>query len=235
MAKMTNKTKQVSGLWVAEFVVEKNDCLWNIVKNAGFPAKDWKKHFDAPYNSDFKKKLAKEKRKPDLIYKGEKLWLPKYKKEDCEKSVKTIIELEKKFDENMKTQKRLWESIIKMEKGMEEDSDRYAPKVKEIKAHIEEQEKRLDDCYAIAEGEDDPFVVGFTAYLCDTGRVKQELKKAKKDLEEAEKAEKSDVETRRKVIKQVQIKLYGYDQELIRTAKLIAKTKTEAQMMCKKY
>ncbi len=235
MAKMTSNTKQIRGLWVVEYIVEKEDCLWNIVKKAGFPAKSWKKHYDAPYNANFKKKLSKEKRKPDLIYKGEKFWLPKYKKEDCQRSVKYIITLEKKIGENLKTQKRLWEHIVKMEKGMDKDSARYAPKVKEIKKNIEEQEKRLDQCYSIAEGEDDPYAVGFTAYLCETGRVKQELKKAKKDLNEAAKAEKSDIEARKKVIKKIQIKLKAYDQELVKTAKLIGKSKTEAQMMCKKY
>ena len=62
------------GAETVEYVVKKDDSLWNIVKAAGFPPKDWKKIYAAKYNDRFRK----DHPDPDKIFKGDKLRLPKY-------------------------------------------------------------------------------------------------------------------------------------------------------------
>ncbi len=63
---------------VVAYKVKKEDSLWNIVKTAGFPAKDWKKIYKARYNNKFADKLKQENRSPDKIFPGEIIYLPKY-------------------------------------------------------------------------------------------------------------------------------------------------------------
>ncbi len=61
-----------------EFKVRKGDNLWNIVGNYGFPAKDWKKIYNAPYNKAFRKKCPD----PHVIQPGNVFVLPRFAPRD---------------------------------------------------------------------------------------------------------------------------------------------------------
>jgi len=80
------------------YKVKKGDSLWSIVKIAGFPANDWKKIYEAPYNRELKSKIEKEKRTPDLIFPGETVYLPAYNQKDVKKQIELVRELKKQID-----------------------------------------------------------------------------------------------------------------------------------------
>ncbi|MEM7438024.1 MAG: hypothetical protein AAF393_00385 [Pseudomonadota bacterium] len=83
---------------VKPYKVKKGDSLWNIVKAAGFPPKDWEKIYNAPYNSRLKSKIKKEKRTPDLIFPGEIVFLPAFSQKDVKKQIAAVKELKKTMD-----------------------------------------------------------------------------------------------------------------------------------------
>ena len=80
------------------YKVKKGDCLWNIVKDAGFPPNDWEKIYDAPYNRALKAKIKKENRTPDLILPGEIVFLPAFNKSDMKKQIDVVKTIKKQMD-----------------------------------------------------------------------------------------------------------------------------------------
>ena len=65
-------------LQTVKFKVRKGDNLWDIVGKYGFPPKDWKKIYNAPYNKEFKKKRPD----PNVIQPGDIFVLPKFTSRD---------------------------------------------------------------------------------------------------------------------------------------------------------
>ena len=57
-----------------EYRVQRRDTLSNIVARAGFPARDWRRIYNAPYNRRFKRAHPD----PNLILPGAILMLPRY-------------------------------------------------------------------------------------------------------------------------------------------------------------
>ena len=85
-----------------KYVVAQDDSLWNIMKKNGFPPQDWEKALNASYNSTLKSKLTKEKRSPDLIYKGEEFFLPKYNPAEIKD---LLLQLDSKYESFRNLQK----------------------------------------------------------------------------------------------------------------------------------
>lgn len=61
-----------------DFKVRKGDNLWDIVGKYGFPSKDWKKIYNAPYNKAFRKKCPN----PNVIQPGDIFVLPRFTPRD---------------------------------------------------------------------------------------------------------------------------------------------------------
>lgn len=68
----------MAAIETVEIVVGKKDTLWDIVGRAGFPPRDWKKIYNAPFNKKFRS-LRKD---PHVIQPGDKFHLPKYNARD---------------------------------------------------------------------------------------------------------------------------------------------------------
>lgn len=57
-----------------EYRVRRGDSLQDIVQTAGFPRRDWRRIYDAPYN----RRLRAQRPDPDAIQPGDVVFLPRY-------------------------------------------------------------------------------------------------------------------------------------------------------------
>ena len=57
-----------------EYQVRRGDTLQNIIEAAGFPRRDWRRIYDAPYNRSIKS----QRPDPALIQPGDRLMLPRF-------------------------------------------------------------------------------------------------------------------------------------------------------------
>ena len=80
------------------------------MKANGFPPKDWKKIYDAPYN----KKLRKLRPDPKVILPGDIVCLPRYSMEDIQGILDSIIGAQKRLEEVKKERAEVWEQIVRM-------------------------------------------------------------------------------------------------------------------------
>ncbi|MFC6636968.1 hypothetical protein GV827_21475 [Sulfitobacter sp. JBTF-M27] len=120
-----------SDVETVEYKVKKNDNLWNIVKMAGFPPKDWKKILTADYNKDFVKKLNKENRSADKIFAGDIIFLPKFNSKDIAEAYKSIKEKRLELGSSLKSLNE-FDRITSQLRDLKDDD--LKSKVKALKA-----------------------------------------------------------------------------------------------------
>ena len=125
-----------------EYKVKKGDNLWNIVKAAGFPAKDWEKIYRAPYNEKFRK-LRPD---PNIIQPGDVFVLPKYNGAEMGKIAIRMMEAESKLAELAKKRLKLQGEIKKLLKEREPDLKKIEQLKKEAKALEQLADDAANEC-----------------------------------------------------------------------------------------
>ncbi len=166
MSTLTRNTKQFQNVWITEHRIDKNDSLWNIVKNANLPPEKWRKYYDAAYNMQFRRTRTRLRRNdPNLIYKGELIWLPTFSRDHCVTSANYMNVTAKKIENIIRNRKEIalviqttHEKIKKTEKNWKEI---LAP----IEQKLEKLSKLTDECYKqVARLRDDEAMAAMSRY-----------------------------------------------------------------------
>ena len=145
LRKALNRRSEMAGVETREITVKKDDNLWNIVKTAGFPPKDWEKIYNAPYNKSFKKKRTN----PNHILSGDKFNVPKYGPKEIQDLVKKMGQVKKKIGTAKKTVTELKKIVQTVEDEVKKTNEVDQKKVKKL---IEKAES-LEDIADSAAGE----------------------------------------------------------------------------------
>lgn len=120
-----------------KIVVRKKDNLWNIVKQHGFPPRDWKKIYDANYNS----KLKKLRTDPNLIFPGDEIFLPKSTPSDLKGKLERLKITTKLISELAVLNKPLKGEIKKLQ-ALRKSAKNFDDK---LIRHLEKYIKELSD------------------------------------------------------------------------------------------
>ena len=210
-----------------EYVVKKKDSLWNIVKQRGFPPKDWKRIYDAPYN----KKLRKLRNDPNVVLPGDRINLPRYNPMEIQALLDRIVRAERRLEETRRTRQAFLKDIQKIRARLKK---RQTPDKREIEQLRKRAEGLRDLGYAAANECADMYscigggLVGqmflnearalnkkaekIAARLVkETAKheqIIQEMQKAMEQLEKAEARLMNDIQKRRKEWKKASVRPY---------------------------
>lgn len=119
-----------------KITVKKGDCLWTIMKNHGFPAKEWKRVYTANYNAAFKKKHPN----PDMIPPGAIFYLPAYTPDQLTKMFKSFVSGQKKIFDMQKKISSLKKALVLIEKDLENNLQPTKQKIQALKAEAADLE-----------------------------------------------------------------------------------------------
>lgn len=165
----------MSNVKTKKIIVKKRDNLWNIVKENGFPPKDWKKIYNASYNS----KLKKLRPDPNIILPGDEVYLPVADQKEIARRLVTIKKVSKKVtalakivSEGKKTTKdleRLAKKSGKFDDILIKRLEKFQKKSYEMALDILDEMATETDPYAFA---------GMAAYLDKLTRLQGEATRA---------------------------------------------------------
>lgn len=129
---------------VVKYTVKKEDNLWNIVKKAGFPPKDWKKILAAPYNKELVSKLKKEKRSADKIFPGDIIFLPAFNSKDIAKQFESVKKLRLQLGDKLQSLAKHEHVISQFKSSRAKDVDARKNALKELKPEYKRLNKLHD-------------------------------------------------------------------------------------------
>ena len=132
----------MAGVETIPYTVKKGDNLWNIVKEAGFPPKDWEKIYKAPYNDKFRK-LRPD---PNVIQPGDVLMVPRYNAEEMSKILLQMMDVESRLAELAKRRTKLQGEVGKLLKEREPDLKKIEQLKKEAKALEDLADAAASEC-----------------------------------------------------------------------------------------
>ena len=113
--------------------VRRGDNLQNIVQSAGFPRRDWRRIYDAPYNRSFRRRRPD----PDHIEPGDIFVLPRYNQKDIAQIVKQIETVKSRVS-------RITRGITETERAINNMESTMARRQEVSNEHIRELRQRVD-------------------------------------------------------------------------------------------
>ena len=84
----------MSNVETVNYRVRRGDTVQDIVQNAGFPRRDWRRIYDAPYNRQFRRRRPD----PDHIESGDTFVLPRYNQRDIANLLRQVEQLRARVD-----------------------------------------------------------------------------------------------------------------------------------------
>lgn len=111
-----------------KYRVRRRDTLSNIVSRQGFPARDWRRIYDAPYNRNFRREFPD----PDQIQPGGILYLPRYSPRDLRDLVAKIDEAVTRLRETEAALESLDRAEVATRRAIERAPDDRAAMLRQI-------------------------------------------------------------------------------------------------------
>lgn len=126
---------------IVEYRVRRGDTLQDIVQTAGFPRRDWRRIYDAPYNRTFRSQSPD----PDHILPGACLMLPRYNTAQVADIGQRIQMAERRFGLLSEDVTKLERIIRELESTIREAQDLSERDLQRRVAELLRQAERVDE------------------------------------------------------------------------------------------